>query len=219
MQIWNIHSRPEALIFDLDSTLYDNSAYARFQTDILIERLAEERGEPIASCKALLDRMRQERRRLEGSDTSLGNLFLALGIPMETNIAWREELIRPAEWLAPDAKLKAALGALEQSFRLCLVTNNPRSVGLASLEALGVSRHFPILIGLDDTRRSKPDPAPFQLAAKRLGLKAEVLVSIGDREDVDIRPALGLGMGGILIASVEEVYSLPGILLSRFSGQ
>ncbi|HUX39995.1 MAG TPA: HAD family hydrolase [Rectinemataceae bacterium] len=218
MRNWNIPSRPEALIFDLDSTLYDNSTYARFQTDILIERLARERGETVASCKALIERIRQERRRLEGSDTSLGNLFLALGIPMETSIAWREELIRPAEWLAPDARLDATLAALARTFPLCLVTNNPRSVGLASLEALGVSRHFPIVIGLDDTNRSKPDPAPFQLAAKRLGFKAQALVSIGDREDVDIRPALGLGMGGILITSVEEVYSLPSILLSRFSG-
>ena len=218
MRSWNIPSRPKALIFDLDSTLYDDSTYARFQTDILIERLAAERGDPIANCKALIERMRQARRRLEGSDTSLGNLFLALGIPMETSIAWREELIRPAEWLKPDARLDAALAALAGTFPLCLVTNNPRSVGLASLDALGVSRHFPILIGLDDTMRSKPDSAPFRFAAKKLGLAAETLVSIGDREDVDIRPALSLGMGGILIVSVEEIYSLPDNLLSRFSG-
>jgi phosphoglycolate phosphatase/putative hydrolase of the HAD superfamily len=35
---------------------------------------------------------------------------------------------------------------------------------------------------------------------------------VGDRYDVDIAPALELGMGGILVEGVEEVYSLKGFL-------
>lgn len=209
MRVWNLPPRPKALIFDLDSTLYDHEAYARFQTRVLVERLAAERGEAVDLTEALLARMREERRRLGSTDTSLGNLSLALGIPIETSVAWREELIHPSEWLLHDARLDETLRALAMTFPLCLVTNNPRSVALASLEALGVRRHFLTVIGLDDTQRSKPDPAPFVLASERLDLPAAVLVSIGDREDVDIRPALSLGMGGMLIASVKEVYGLP----------
>ncbi|HUX38701.1 MAG TPA: HAD family hydrolase [Rectinemataceae bacterium] len=212
MKTWQLPLRPGALIFDLDSTLYTNPAYARFQTEVLVERLAVFRGEALEDTQALLSGLRAERRSRGEADTSLGNLFLALGIPIGTSVAWREELIDPHRWLGPDARLAASLATLADRLPLCLVTNNPRSIGLASLEALGLAASFSFVIGLDDTLRSKPDPAPFRLALSRLGLAAASIVSIGDREDVDIRPALELGMGAIMVESVEELHSLRSLL-------
>ena len=214
MKTWQLPIRPEALIFDLDSTLYTNPAYARFQTEVLIERLAAFRGEPLGVTRALISNLRAERKSRGEADTSLGNLFLSLGIPIETSVAWREELIDPHRWLHADARLAASLAALAERLPLCLVTNNPRSVGLGSLEALGVASSFSFVIGLDDSLRSKPDPAPFRLALSRLGRDASSTLSIGDREDVDIRPALDLGMGAILVESVEEIHSLQSLLFS-----
>jgi phosphoglycolate phosphatase/putative hydrolase of the HAD superfamily len=95
---------------------------------------------------------------------------------------------------------------------LALVSNNPRSVVEASLACLDVGSAFELAIGLDDSLRSKPDPASFILALSRLGLGAESCLSIGDRYDVDIAPALGLGMGAILVDGVEDVYRLPDCL-------
>lgn len=200
------------MVFDLDSTLYTNASYARFQNEVLISRLARERGQSVEATGALLEGLRAERKRRGEGDTSLGNLFLALGIPIETSVAWREELIRPSEWLSADPLLDRALEELSLRCPLCLVTNNPRSVGRASLEALGVARHFSFVVGLDDTGRSKPDPAAFALALARLGLEPASVISVGDREDVDIVPALGLGMGAILVDSVDEVRILPAFL-------
>ena len=37
-------------------------------------------------------------------------------------------------------------------------------------------------------------------------------ISIGDRFDIDLSLALSLGMGGILVSGVEEVWELPRIL-------
>jgi phosphoglycolate phosphatase/putative hydrolase of the HAD superfamily len=39
-------------------------------------------------------------------------------------------------------------------------------------------------------------------------------IAIGDRYDIDIALPLELGMGGILVDGVEEVYKLPEILLT-----
>jgi phosphoglycolate phosphatase/putative hydrolase of the HAD superfamily len=75
-----------------------------------------------------------------------------------------------------------------------------------------VARHFSALVGLDDTGRSKPEPEPYRLAAERLGAACETCLSIGDRYDVDLAPALSLGMGALLVDGVEDVYLLPGIL-------
>lgn len=200
-----------ALLFDLDSTLYTHPAYARFQNEVLIERLARERHETIEETKALLDRLRAKGRAAGGGATSLGNLFLALGVPIETSVAWREELIDPGRWLAPDIALDAALAELAGRFPLAVVTNNPVSVGRRGLEALGIGERISCLVGLDDTLRSKPDPLPYRLATGRLGVAPAACVSIGDRYDVDLAPALALGMGGILVDGVEDVLRLPAL--------
>ena len=71
---------------------------------------------------------------------------------------------------------------------------------------------FRAVVGLDDTMASKPAPEPFLAASRLLGLKPELCVSIGDRRDVDLSPAMALGMGAVLVDGVEDVYSLPGIL-------
>lgn len=209
MRIERLPEAPGALLFDLDSTLYTNPAYASFQTSTLVERLAEERGETVETTRGVLESLREDRRVRGEAQTSLGNLFLALGIPIETNIRWREERIDPGQWLRPDPLLNEALTRLSGRFRLALVTNNPRSVGRRSLAALGVEERFEHVVGLDDSHRSKPDPAPYELAARLLEIPPEDCISIGDRYEVDLVPALSLSMGAILIAGVREIYTLP----------
>jgi len=198
-----------ALILDLDNTLYTHPAYAAFQEDVLVEALARERGEDAATTAALLARMRAEREAAGLGRTSLGHLTAELGFDIATSVRWREELIEPADWLAPDPRLDGALGLLAGRFALALVTNNPRSVGEKSLEALGARGRFAAVVGLDCTMESKPSPEPFRHAARLLGAEYGQCVSIGDRWDVDLAPALELGMGAILVEGVEEVYGLP----------
>jgi phosphoglycolate phosphatase/putative hydrolase of the HAD superfamily len=41
----------------------------------------------------------------------------------------------------------------------------------------------------------------------------ESCLSVGDRYDIDIALPLELGMGGILVDGVEDVYRLPELLL------
>ena len=60
--------------------------------------------------------------------------------------------------------------------------------------------------------KSKPAREPFLLAAERTGVLPENCLSIGDRYDMDISLPLELGMGGILVTGVAEVYGLPAVL-------
>jgi len=212
MRILHIPPTPKALIFDLDSTLYEHREYALFQSRVLIERLARERGEPFHAIEAEIEGIRAARLAAGLGATSLGNIFLELGVDIKTSVRWRIEAIEPSVWLEVDPKLRAALEFLTKHYSLALVTNNPRIVGEKSLRTLGVRDLFAQVIGLDDTMRSKPDAAPFTLATVRLGLPAAAFVSIGDREEVDLLPARGLGMGAILIEAVADVYKLPEAL-------
>jgi phosphoglycolate phosphatase/putative hydrolase of the HAD superfamily len=209
MRVLSLPAKVRALVLDFDSTLYTNPVYASFQNDVLIERLARERGESFDAMKAKIGKLREKRVAAGEGATSLGNLFRDFGIDIPTSVRWREELIDPGRWLSKDPALDEALTLLARRFVLGLVTNNPASVGRKGLAALGVEDRFACVVGLDDTGQSKPDPAPFGLVSERLGVPPEECVSIGDRYDVDLAPALALGMGAILVEGVEDVRTLP----------
>ena len=216
MQFYSLPSVIRGLVFDIDKTLYDNDYYAKHQIDLLIERLAEERSQTVAEASHAVLLWQQEFAAVNGgARQSLGNTFAALGIPMETSVAWREELIHPEHYLTSDEYLVRAIEELSHEYRIIAVTNNPVRVGRATLEVLGVSRFFPHVVGLDSTHCSKPDPAGFRHAAPVLECEPQTVVSVGDRYDVDIVPALSLGMGGVLVESVLDVYSLPRALAAQ----
>lgn len=204
-----------ALVFDMDGTLYRHDAYGRYQETSQVARLAAFLGLSGAETAARIDAVREARRISGLPRTSLGTIFGALGAGMDDIIRWREEEIRPAEWLRPDPRLASAMRELSGRFRLALLTNNPRIVGEGSLKALGIGQFFECVIGLDDTRRSKPAPEPFIAACACLGLSPGLCLSIGDRMDVDIEPALALGMGGLFVEGVEEVCLLPEYLAEQ----
>ena len=200
------------MIFDLDNTLYTNAGYTAFQEAVLVERLGRELGLGPEAAAAKIAALRAERVAAGLGKTSLGRLFAALGIEIATSVRWREECIEPAEWLKRDARLDRTLGMLSKDFALALVTNNPRMIGEKSLVALGVRSRFTVLVGLDDTFAGKPAAEPFIDTAHALGIEPRLCVSIGDRFDVDLAPAMELGMGAILVDGVEDVYRLPELL-------
>jgi phosphoglycolate phosphatase/putative hydrolase of the HAD superfamily len=219
--VYRLPSRIEAFLFDIDGTLYSHEAYGRFQSEVVIRELARERGEAYETTLAAIDRVRSEYAAANGgAATSLGNAMAALGVDMATSVAWRSRLIDPSLFLEPDDRLRTALSSLVElaggqgSNRAALVavTNNPRSVGLATLEALGVADLFLRVVGLDDTMRSKPAREPYLLAAGIAGAEPAACVSVGDRYDVDLAVPLELGMGAVLVAGAEDVYALPGVL-------
>jgi FMN phosphatase YigB (HAD superfamily) len=216
METFSLPERARALILDIDGTLYSHPVYADSQVRVLVERLARERSWTMAEALARVAAAEREWTASRGgARTSLGNTFIALGVPIETSVLWREELIRPEDHLSPDPLLRKALESLSASRALACLTNNPGSIGRRTLEALGVADLVPIVVGLETTGRSKPEREPFIAVLEALRLPAYDCVSVGDRMDVDIRPALGLGMGGILVRGVEEVLLLPGFLASR----
>ncbi|TXT42726.1 MAG: putative hydrolase of the HAD superfamily, partial [Spirochaetes bacterium] len=183
-----------------------------FQKDSQVERLARHLGITTTQAQDKLKAAKETHKTSSGGATSMANHFLSFGVDMETIIRWRIEEFDPRRWLSPNPILDAALAALSSRYRLGLLTNNPRFVGERSLEALGVKSRFEHVVGLDDSFESKPNRAPFDAFLKRMGIEAAQCLSVGDREDVDLRPALALGMGAVLVGGVEDVCRLPQLL-------
>ncbi|MCL1992045.1 MAG: HAD family hydrolase [Spirochaetes bacterium] len=210
---YNLPALCRALLFDMDCTLYTHPEYAQAQIDLPVARLAELRGKSFDEVSGeVADFRKKWAAKNKGQAISLGNIFAAFGIPIQESVRWREELYQPESYLSRDARLAASLQELSAHFALAVVTNNPAAIAKRTLSVLGVSDFFCAIVGLDTCFVSKPDKAPFNKAAELCKADAEACISVGDRYDIDIALPLDMGMGGILVDGVKDVYKLPDFL-------
>lgn len=213
MKIIKIPQNLKTIIFDIDSTLYTNEEYAFEQVDCQVRRFASERGISNDEARKLVADFREKfARENGGKKISLSNTLLSFGVPIQKSIEWRRGLLEPKNFLTRDERLQKTLSALSKKFNLICVTNNPVMPAKKTLVALGVENLISDIIGLDTCNVSKPAREPFLLAAEKCGSQAQECLSVGDRYDLDIVVPLELGMGGVLVDTVENVYSLPDFL-------
>ena len=209
MKTYNLPANPKTLIFDIDSTLYTNSAYAFEQVDCQVRQFARDRGISADEARHMVaDYRKQFAAANNGKKISLGNTLLAFGIPIAQSVEWRKTLMEPADFLTRDERLIETLCQLSKSFNLICVTNNPVFTARKTLDAIGISDFFPQIVGLDTCLKSKPALEPFQKACELTQTRPNQCIAIGDRYDMDIALPLEMGMGGILVTGVEEVYEI-----------
>lgn len=213
MKIHKIPQTIQTLIFDIDSTLYTNSAYAYEQVDCQVREFAKLKNLTSDEARKLVFDFRKKfAEENGGKKISLGNLLTNFGIPIEQSVKWRNDLMRPEDFLVRDEKLIYELQILSKKYKLICVTNNPVKPARKTLEVIGISDFFEHIVGLDTCYKSKPAREPFEKALELTKTTAENAVAIGDRYDLDIELPLRMGMGGIEVSGVEDVYDLNKIL-------
>jgi HAD superfamily hydrolase (TIGR01509 family) len=117
-----------------------------------------------------------------------------------------EEIQRRKEQLYFDIlpELKAVPEVLEHiefshgHIPFAVVSGSTRDSVTRSLTALGILDKFETLVCAGDYTRSKPDPEPFLIAAKRLGVKPEQCLVFEDTE-MGIQSAIAAGMASVKI--------------------
>ena len=213
MKIYSIPSNLKTIIFDIDSTLYTNQVYAFEQVDCQVREFARERGITADEARQMVaDYRKKFAEKNGGKKVSLGNTLLAFGIPIEKSVEWRKNLLEPSDFLKKDENLIETMLELKKSYSLICVTNNPVLPARKTLEALGISEFIPEIIGLDTCYKSKPALEPFKKAIEITGSQAEECLAVGDRFDMDLSIPIELGMGGILVTGVSEIYSLKKVI-------
>ena len=218
MKIYQFPLSPKTIIFDIDSTLYTCPEYAHEQIDSQIRYFASLRDISAEDARAMVSGYRKKwAQEHNGERISLGNLLLAFGISIEESIEWRKMLFNPYDYLHVDSRLQETLTKLSMGYNLLCITNNPVEPARKTLDALGVASLIPDIIGLDTCFKSKPAREPLERAMEVTGAKAQECISVGDRYDIDLALPLSMGMGGILVKGVEEVYALPDFLEGALS--
>ncbi len=78
------------------------------------------------------------------------------------------------------------------------VSNSSRSVVDINLAALGVSTIFNFSLSLDDVKKGKPDPIPYQMATKKLRLRPYEILAVEDSDS----GIVSAQKAGIMVAAV-----------------
>lgn len=194
----------EAILFDLDDTLYPEIEYVRSGFRAVAKWLSD-RGYGIPrDTAAIMEDIHWHVDR----DHVFQHAAKILGYPE----SWIPELIQiyrrhePAITLPEETRW--VLRALCQRYRLGIVTDGHREVQWRKIRALGVHTLVDVIVTSDDFGRRcwKPDSLPFLTACRALKTRPERSLFVGDHPVRDIRGAAQLGMTTVRIIRDEGYF-------------
>jgi putative hydrolase of the HAD superfamily len=192
----------EAVLFDLDDTLFPQAAWLEGAWARVAEVAAAD-GVPRAQFTAALNAVAAEGtdrgRIIDRALAVLGRSDIVVGGLVE---AFRSHA--PTS-LLPYPGVPGALESIRAKFPMALVTDGDVRAQEAKLAALGLDRAFDVVVFSDELGRDqrKPHPAPFVAALHDLGVPAHAAVFVGDRPDKDVAGADAAGMPAIRVRTGE----------------
>lgn len=187
----NQHSLPNAVLWDMDGTLIDQTvAIIRCYSEVITElgynppkpeHILRSLGGPMASTMALF----VEASKLEVSCQRFRSRF--------------PEIMLDGLILLPGARELITLFA-QQNIPQAILTNKHGETARTVRTHLGLSEHLPICIGNSDTVWSKPQAELTQYVLDQLNVNAQGAILIGD-SPTDIATARNAGMDCYCVAT------------------
>lgn len=185
----------KAVLFDLDGTLIDTAA------DFI--RIIQEmcRAEQRAVVDAALIRTQVS----EGARAMVKLVYPELEVDDPVFLAHRQRFLDVyGADIAVDTDLFEGMYPLLEALEAKgipwgIVTNKPRWLSEALLNALNLSERCAVLVCPEDVKHTKPDPEPMYLAAKHIQIDPKDCIYVGDHPR-DIDAGRNAGMYSILAA-------------------
>jgi putative hydrolase of the HAD superfamily len=114
------------------------------------------------------------------------------------------------KYLVPFSDARRTLDALrKKGYKLGVVSNGIPVKQWEKLIRLNLQRHFDVVIIATAKHELKPSPKAFLAAAKRLGVRPDEVVFVGDRPEKDIKGANRAGMISVQLISGMDCPELP----------
>ncbi len=187
----------KAIVFDLDNTLVDFMRMKRRAIEAAIKAMIDAGLDySYDEIKSKIDGIYSEKgieyqqvfdHLLNSLIGKIDNKILASGI-----VAYRAA--REAE-LNTYPKVIPTLNELtKMGIKLGVVSDAPSREAWLRLVYIGLHHTFDAVVTFDDSSERKPSPVPFNLILKRLDVKAEESLMIGDWAERDVVGAKSVGM-------------------------
>jgi putative hydrolase of the HAD superfamily len=191
-------SRWRAVVFDLDDTLYPEREYVRGGFEAVARWASESLGEKPQAVFDELWAMFEAGVRRDTFDRWLQRRGRA---PEAERAEMIEAYRRHRPRLAPYPDVVPALEGLHGKARLGLITEGPRAVQDAKLDALGLRSWFDKVVVLGEEERTdwKPSRLPFDRWLQGSEIRPETAVYLGDNPAKDFLAARRAGWASIRV--------------------
>ncbi len=187
----------KAVLFDLDNTLVDFMQMKRRCSEAAIRAMVEA-GLPLNEerakkrlfamyWKAGIEDQNIFEKFLKATMGKVDYRVLATGIAAYRRVK--------AGYLAPYPHVRETLVKLKgQGLKLGIVSDAPRLQAWLRLAEMNLVEFFDVVVALEDTGRKKPHKMPFRQAIRKLDVKPQEVLFVGDDPQRDIKGAKSVGM-------------------------
>jgi len=198
----NANVRPQAILFDLDDTLWPIAPVIAAAEVTLHAWLAEHA--PKVAQAFTIEQLRARRMALLQAEPhyhiDLGELrraglhaaFAHAGEDAAHVDAAMRHFTTARNTVTPYDDVLPGLLRLAQQVTLGTVTN-----GIADLEVIGLAHHFKVSLAANRFGKAKPDPAIFHAACAALGLAPQQVIYVGDDLRLDVEGAQQAGLRAV----------------------
>jgi len=179
----------KALVFDCDGTIVDtmpNHFDAFMQT-------ATEYGFKFTKELFLTEAGR-------GETDIIRDIFKGQGlapIDFQAAVDYKKEAFKELCRVQPPSAIPPVMALIQEGKRrglpMAVVSGSAKEMVIEALEAAGVKDDFEVIIGRQDYEKAKPDPEPYLLGAKMLGVEPKDCVGYEDAENAGIASILAAG--------------------------
>jgi putative hydrolase of the HAD superfamily len=187
----------KAIIFDLDNTLVDFMLMKERAVHAAVHAMIDSglkmtMDEAVAKINAIYKREGIEYQQvfdefLNDEFGRIDNKMISAGI-----VAYRTA--REAALKAYPGVFPTLIELIKMGIKLAVVSDAPSREAWLRLSYLNFHHLFDVIVTFDDSLNRKPSPIPFNLALKRLDLKASECLMIGDWAERDVVGAKAVGM-------------------------
>ncbi len=217
----------KGILFDLDNTLIDFMTMKKRCTEAAVTAMIDAGLE--MSRKKAYRLMLEEYKKYGIEDQTIFQKFLQkhlkkvdYKILSAAIIAYRK--VKSGQ-LVPYPHVRSTLLDLKKDgLKLGIVSDAPRMQAWLRLTNMNLVDYFDVVLGYEDTGKLKPAVEPFRKALRKMKLKSEEVLFIGDNSQRDIAGARKVGMktvlavygqtfkGGKADYRIKDIRELEGIL-------
>ncbi|MBA5607201.1 HAD family hydrolase [Duganella sp. FT3S] len=194
--------RPQALLFDLDDTLWPIAPVIA-QAELVLHAWLAEHAPAVARQFSIADLRARRMALLARRPELIVDLAHLRRVGLEEAFALAgadarhiDEAIRiflvARNAVTPYDDVLPALGRLRARWRLGTITN-----GNADLEKIGLAHHFDASLAAPQFGRAKPDPSIFLAGCAALGVAPGAAVYVGDDLKLDVIGAQQAGLRAV----------------------